>query len=568
MRTKTVIWGIFFIFAALATGLLNLQVIHGKSYRALSDKNCIRLLPQLGARGRIVDTTGEVIVDNKLAYDALYIPQTGGIEQTIANVSSVLGISPAELKNIIRKNMAGPSVAVVLAKDIGLKKAIALEEIKIDSPGIMVQQRPVRHYPYESLGCHVFGYVNEIDRWRLTKLSDYGYKTKDLVGFGGIEEKYDYYLREEEGGVSFLVDHVGRFVRLLGYREAVSGKDVQLTLNLKAQKIIEDNLKGHKGSVIVLEPYSGAIVAMASYPDFSPSSFTEHRTAEISRVVRDADSPLLNRAISGIYPAGSVFKIIVSCAGLETKKINLNTSFSCAGGTYIGKQEFSCWDTHGQQSLIPAIAHSCNVFFYKTGIMLGSGTIHDYAVKFGLSRPVPLELPYEASGFVPSAVWRRIYKFKSWYAGDTANLSIGQGDLLVTPLQMARMISVFANGGNLVAPYIVKEVEGKTFNRAKRPVSLGLKETTIEYIREGLRLAVSDPKGTASVLSGLPLQAAGKTGTAQAPPGQTHAWFAGFFPFQKPKYVLCVFLERGGPGYAASVIARHIIEAFIQEGLL
>jgi penicillin-binding protein 2 len=235
----------------------------------------------------------------------------------------------------------------------------------------------------------------------------------------------------------------------------------------------------------------------------------------------------------------------------------------------IGNKEFACWNTHNEQNLISAIAHSCNVFFYNTGLLVGAQTIHDYAIKFGLSRLTSFELPYETTGFIPSPLWRKINKFKNWYSGDTANLSIGQGDCLVTPLQLLRMMAVFANGGNLVTPYIVKSVDGRDIRANERKItSLSLKPATIDYIRKGLRGVILDPKGTGNVLSGLPVALAGKTGTAQAPPGQAHAWFVGFFPFNNPKYAICVLLERGGPGYYSCVLAKEIIEAMIAQGLI
>jgi penicillin-binding protein 2 len=231
--------------------------------------------------------------------------------------------------------------------------------------------------------------------------------------------------------------------------------------------------------------------------------------------------------------------------------------------------EFSCWDTHNTNNLIGAIKHSCNVFFYRTGLLVGAQNIYDYALKLGFSRPAAIDLPYEVGGFVPSPLLRKIYRFKNWFEGDTANLAIGQGELLVTPLQITRMMAVFANRGTLVTPYVVKAVDGKDISTLrKKTIALSLKESTINYIRQGLRSVVSDPHGTANILSDLPVSIAGKTGTAQVPRGQPHGWFVGFFPFQEPKLVICVFLEHGGSGYASSVVAKQIIENIFKEGLI
>jgi penicillin-binding protein 2 len=234
----------------------------------------------------------------------------------------------------------------------------------------------------------------------------------------------------------------------------------------------------------------------------------------------------------------------------------------------LGQTEFACWSKHGDQDLAQALAHSCNVYFYKAGLLAGAQNIHDYALKFGLSRPCNTGLPYEKAGFIPSPLWKRVYRLQNWYDGDTANLSIGQGDVLVTPLQVARMAAVFANGGYLVNPYIVRSVAGQEARFRKQAQRLALKKGAIESVRQGMRQAVQLSDGTAAMLAALPLQPAGKTGTAQAPPGVAHGWFAGFFPFQRPKFVLCVFLERGAAGQSACIIAKRIMEEMLAEGLV
>ena len=557
------------MFFFLGLGLVNLQVIGGRSYRALSDKNCIRLLPQTGARGKIIDRQGNILADSKLSYDAIILPQElNQPEKELTEAAAILGTSPRDLKETFRQGYVSSSVPVTIAKNINIKKAIALEELKNEIPGIIIQPKPVRHYPYGRLASHVIGYVSEIDRWRLTKLEDYGYKTKDIVGFGGVEERYDYYLRQEEGGLSVEVDHRGRFARMLGFKPARNGKDLQLTLDLKIQKIADGKLEGRRGCVIIMDPYTGEIIAMASSPNFNPSLFVA-KSPSISNLFNNPDAPLINRAISASYPAGSVFKVIVAAAALETRKINSSTTFLCQGGISIGNQGFACWSKHGQQNLIEAITHSCNVFFYKTGLLAGAQIIHDYAVKFGLSKPASFELPYEAGGFIPSPLWRRINKFQNWFDGDTANLSIGQGDVLVTPLQLTRMMAVFANKGYLVTPYIVKAIDGQDISTYQRKATrLSLKASTIDYIRQGLRDVVLNPGGTANVLSDIGVSVAGKTGTAQVAHGQPHAWFVGFFPFKNPKFVICVFLEHGGPGYVSCVLTKQIIADLVSGGLI
>jgi penicillin-binding protein 2 len=570
-RIRIVIIFVGLMFFALFLGLVNLTVIRGRKYMELSNKNCIRLLPQPGARGKILDRSGCILVDNKLSYEVLILTRNNAAVLNLLDVvARVLRVDPDELKKTFKKSYLNSSVPTPIARNIDLKQAIALEELKSEIPGIMIQPNPVRRYPYGPLACHVLGYLNEIDRWRLTNLEDYGYKTRDIVGFGGVEEKYDYYLRQEEGGLSVEVDHRGRFTRVLGFRPPYNGRDIQLTLNLKIQRITEAALDGRKGCVVIMDPFTGEVISMASFPNFSPSIFIDRPPGVISRLFSDSSGPLINRAVASAYPAGSIFKPIVAAAGLETGKINPHTTFVCTGVTLVGGREFKCWDVHGQQDLTLALADSCDTYFYHTGLLLGAQNMYEYALKFGLNRPTGFELSNETSGLIPCPLWKKIRRLKGWYDGDTANLSIGQGDVLVSPLQMVRMVSVFANNGTLVTPYIVKSVDGKDLSayRSKQATKVAIKAAAMDSVREGMRQVVVNPIGTANVLATLTVPVAGKTGTAQAPPGLSHGWFVGYFPFKSPRYAICVLLEHGGSGYAATVVTKQIIDEMVKEGLL
>ncbi|MBU1090548.1 MAG: penicillin-binding protein 2 [Candidatus Omnitrophica bacterium] len=570
VRTKIFTFSLiaFFVFLILST--FNLEVLQGKKYRELSNLNSIRLLPKEGARGRIIDRQGNILVDNKLSYDVMILPEHYNNQKNILKtVSRIIGVDEEDLRASFKKNLTSASLPVKIADDVDIKKAIALEEVKLDLAGIIIESSPKRYYPYSRLASHAIGYLGEIDHWRLRKLADYGYKRKDIVGFGGIEEKYDYYLREEDGGSSIEVDNRGRMVRILGFKPPQKGKDIESTLDLRLQKIAEEKINGRTGSVVIIDPQSGEILAMANFPDFNPALFRDKRSSAISNLFDDADAPLLNRATGGVYPPGSIFKLVVASAALETGRLDLSRRFFCTGSLMVGRKKFKCWNDHGSQNIISAIANSCNVFFYNIGLLVGPKKIYDYALKFGLSKKSSSDLPYEAGGFIPSPLWRKFYKFKKWYAGDTANMSIGQGEVLATPLQIARIMAIFANGGKLVTPYIVKAIDGRSIVRYQRKIkNLSLKKMTLDAIGEGLRRAVSDPEGTANVLSSLPIAVAGKTGTAQAPPGTAHGWFVGFFPFEEPKYVICVFLERGGHGYSSAVLAKEIIQDMIIKELI
>lgn len=570
MRAKIVHIIVIFLFSLIALGCLNLSVIHGRRFKQLSNKNCIRFLPQMGARGRILDRNEQVIVDSYLTYDVMILPQDKSrIDNTVLKVAKVLNTDFKSLKDKFKAGYIAPFLPVCLEENTDIKKAIALEELRGNLDGVIIQPRPLRRYPYGSLAAHVIGYLDEIDYWRLTKLADYGYAAGDIVGFGGVEEKYDYFLRQEKGALSMEVDHRGKVVRVLGYKPPKNGKDIQLTIDAGIQKIVENNLGDRKGSIVIMEPYTGEIIALVNSPNFDPAVFINKTSLGIARLFNNPNAPLLNRAINGTYPPASVFKIVVAFAVLETKKISSATSFSCGGKMLIGGRQFACWDIHHQEDLLDAVAHSCDIFFYRTGMLLGAQLIHDYALKFGLAQRTAVDLPYEAGGFVPSPLWKKISMFQGWFEGDTANFSIGQGDLLVTPLQIIRAIAVFANGGVLVTPYVVKNISGYNIcEYHKKKIKVSMKESTLNYIRQGLRKVVHDSQGTGNILSSLDVEVAGKTGTAQVSRGQPHAWFAGYFPYKNPKFVITVLLENGGSGHAACVLTKQIIEEMVRESLI
>lgn len=569
MRIKTLQLSIGFTFIFLCLALFYFQIIKGSYYRQLSNTNCIRLIPQEGIRGRILDRNGKIIVGNRPSYNILIFPQQiKEREKTFARLAAILNIATKDLSFRFKEKSASNFTPVTLVENIDKKEAIMVEELKSDLPGIIILPHPLRSYPYGRLGSHILGYLGEIDYWRLTKLKNYGYKSKDIVGYGGIEERYDYYLRKEDGGLQVEVDNKGRITRFTGFRSPKSGKDVQLTIDLRIQKIIEEAIADKKGAVIVMDPYSGEVLGMAGLPNFNPATFLGKSHSK-ETILKDSQAPLLNRGISGLYPAGSVFKIVLAVAGLETKKINSSSSFFCPGSIHLGNQEYVCWNAHGKQNLVNAIAYSCNVFFYRLGLLLGPDKIYDYAIKFGLGKATGIDLPSEASGFVPHTLWKRLTKFKSWFPGDTANLSIGQGDLLVTPLQITALFASLANGGKLVRPHLIKAIDGKEVYSYKKIVTtLPLRQETLNLIKKGLARAVTESGGTANILNITGLSVSGKTGTAQVPRGEPHAWFVGFFPKDEPKFTICVFLEHSGPSYNACVVARDIIEAMKNEGLL
>ncbi|MDD4909918.1 MAG: penicillin-binding protein 2 [Candidatus Omnitrophica bacterium] len=558
------------VFSFLLLGIFYTQILRGGYYTNLSKRNCIRVIPQKGARGRIIDRNGIVVVDNYLSFDVVALPQElTDKERSIPKLASLIGTTAENIKGIIKKDFTAPFAPITIKEDIPQSTMMLLKEAGFELPGIEIQALPRRHYPFGSAAAHAIGYLGYIDRSRFMKLKAYGYEMEDIVGYSGVEEQCEKFLGAVDGGKQIEVDHRGRFVRLLGYKNARDGKDVKLTIDLKMQQIVEEVLAGHKGAIVVIEPNTGEVLAMASFPNFNPNVFIKRSLkAQLKEALTGRSSPLLNRAIGGQYAPGSIFKIVVAAAALELNKIGLNTSFNCPGYFQVGSREFGCWDTHGWQNIIAALTHSCDTFFYNTGLLLGADNIAAYAVKFGIGRPSGIDLPYEPSGVLPSPMWKKLRQFKGWYPGDTVNLSIGQGDLMMTPLQAAVMTAAIANGGRLIKPYIISEVDGKAFTRG-RSTPLSLKKETIKYIRSGLKGVVDSESGTASILSGIPgLTVSGKTGTAQVGSRQPHAWFVGYSPQEGAKAAFCVFLENAGSSTYACALARTLLERFAKEGLL
>jgi len=315
--------------------------------------------------------------------------------------------------------------------------------------------------------------------------------------------------------------------------------------------------------VIILNPVNGEVFALVSFPDFDPQVFQGGALTLVKQLFKDPDAPLLNRAINGLYSPGSVFKIVVAAAGLEKKKINVNSKFFCKGQMQIGNRTFRCWDSHEGVNIIKGLAHSCNIFFYNLGLRLGPQLINEYALRFGFNQSAGIDLPGESKGSLPYSLWERIKRQKKWFSGDTANLSIGQGDILVTPLQIARMMAAIANDGKLIKPRLLKSImdEGQAVNL---PVS----KETLQIIKRGLIGGVEEAGGTANVLANPGISIAGKTGTAQVASGQPHGWFVGYFPIDKPRFVICVFLEHAGSGYYCCQLTKKIIQQMLAEGLI
>jgi len=556
MRIKSLQYSFIIFFILLGACLYYLQIIKGSLYKGLSYKNSIRLLNIAAPRGIIYDRRKDKVADNALSFGVFIVPQEAkDLDVKIKRLSEILDCPESLLRRNYKRNYRAPFAPCELIRDVSKKKAILVEELKLDMPGILVKEIPLRSYPYKEALAHVVGYIGEIDKRELELLKSYGYSARDTIGKDGVERTADTSLRGMDGGMQVQVDNRGHQVKVLNFKRPEKGNDVNLTIDARLQNFLWKMMKDRMGAAVVMDPYSGEILSLVNSPSFDPNS-------SLTSVLNDRDAPLLNRAIMGQYPPGSIFKIIVALAGLDSGKIGPETSFTCRGKLNIGRGRFRCWnkDGHGHMNLKDAIAQSCNVYFYNAGILLGVAKISEYAREFGLGKKTGIDLWGEAQGFVPSRAWKRINKKEAWYTGDTANLSIGQGYLLVTPIQVAAVFASVANGGRIVGPHILKRPGSGVDDSKKR--DLNIKKEDIELIKRGMKGVVEDADGTGFRAWSDSVSISGKTGTSQAGAGlKTHAWFAGFAPSERPEISFVIFLEHGGSGSdIAALIARKTVE--------
>jgi penicillin-binding protein 2 len=568
MRYRQVVIILTVLFVILLLWLFYIQIIQGNYFYDLSRKNSIRVVPLEAARGRILDRNGIALADTRPSFDISLIPQEIQSDNSIfEKLSRLLNVPFEKIRSNYKKGYVNSFTPAKVYEKLDKEKIVAIEENKFQLRGVIVDIQPQRFYPFGRVASNILGYLGQIDTSRITRLKPYGYESTDLVGYSGIEEYYDLFLRGEEGGEQIEVDNHGQRVRTVGYKPSRQGRDIQITIDIRAQKIIDNFMKDYRGSAIIMDPYNGEIIAMASYPNYDPNDFAKSKKETIKNLFQDEHSPLFNRAISANFPPGSVFKIITATAALEEKPSFINKSFTCNGYMQIGNRYYDCNAIHGQESFMDAIVHSCNVYFYNLGMRIGPEVINKYAYLLGLGRKTGIDLNYEAAGFIPSPNWKKIRWLENWHKGDTANMAIGQGEVLATPLQLVRMMAVFANGGELVHPHLLKAVGDRQVITKNKIVKLN--KDTLNNINNGLYAVADSPEGTAYEAKIQGLRVYGKTGTAEVSAGRSpHGWCVGYVGQDKPKYAFCVFLENCGSSHIAVRLAREILEKLLKEGLI
>jgi len=569
MRLKIISLIIFFLFGLITYALVYTQALQGYYFYNLSKNNRIRVVHKEARRGRVFDRNGIVLADNRISFDVMVVPQeVKNRNDLFLFLGEVLGIDKQKLWKTFQQKTINSFAPVMVAENVPKEKAVVLEENKFLFPGLVIEVGFQRDYPFKEITAHVIGYVGKLSRSELNELKDYGYTVHNLIGKSGIEEFYNSYLKGETGGLQIEVNHRGEQVRVLGVKEPVKGQDIALTIDSRIQKAAMDLLVGRKGAMVVMDLDKGEILAMASSPSFDPNFFVEGNRV-VSQYCADPQAPLLNRAIGGQYPPGSVFKVIMALCALENKRIQAQTTFTCPGYYQLGRRQFRCTHVHGAQNLTEAIAHSCNVYFYNTGLLLDVNLMNKFSRIYGLGTVTGIDLPYEARGSVPDAHQLRVKQGRSWSKGDTLNFSIGQGDVQVTPIQLVKMMASVARGGQDIHPHLIKSIGASEITDDTLPLEKPVRNQTYEIVRAGLRAAVGDYSGTAHVLDINGLSVFGKTGTAQSSGDQhTHAWFVGFIPNAKTKIAFCVFLEHGGSSYYACQLARDLLTYMQTENIL
>ncbi len=529
-----------------------LQLVQGQENRARADENRIRLVPRHPMRGRILDRNGQVLVSSRLTYNLYVQPRQVPNAQWPAlrdRLAQVIGVTPAALDERRRNGTNEEGYRIELVYNLKPEQVLRFREQAANLRGAEVDVDYLRAYPYGSLGAHVLGYTSPITAEEFDRLEAKGYRMQDRIGRSGIENAFERHLRGEWGGQQLEVNAAGQVQRVLGDKQAKPGKDLRLTIDLELQKAAERALAGvRKGAIVAMDPQTGAIRAMASRPNFDPNIFATGPTAAQWTALGGPEAPMLNRAFQG-YPPASTFKLVTTIAGIESGRMTETSKLPTMNSfCYRGR----CYGDHGSFGVIGfpmALAVSSNSFYYQVGLKVGPQELFKAARRMGYGHLTGIELKDEdGAGLLGDEAWKRKVYGEPWTSVDTISSAIGQGPVLVTPLQMARLYAAVSNGGWLVTPHVVE-----------RPVErrwIGLKAATLRALRKGLRMVVTE--GTATILNDPTLPpVAGKTGTGEDPPRPDHAWFGGYAPAGKPTLVIVAFGENSG-GYGGTVAAPMV----------
>ncbi len=557
----------------LAAHFWYLQVLRGRHFRELADSNLRRAVPIAAPRGLLLDRKGRILVENRASFNIVVTPEHGeSVDATVARLSHLLASGEARIRERLARRDA-PFRPVVVKTDVSLADVAALEARRLELPEVSVEVVPLRSYPLASAAAHSLGRVGEVSALQAADFADLA--PGDLVGQAGVESQYNRNLMGRDGLRRLMVNSRGVEVAETERQAPVDGPNLTLTLDMDLQKAMDQAFHRRAGSAVALDPETGEILAMTSTPGYDPNIFsTGVEPALWNRLSTDPATPLMNRVIQGQYAPGSLFKVVTAAAALEEGVITPQTTFYCPGYLSIYGTVFHCHKAagHGVLNVQKALQQSCNVFFWEVGVRLEIDRIARYAKMLGLGAPSGVDLPHEASGLIPSPEWKERTQKTKWYAGETVSVAIGQGQVTVTPLQMAR-VAAFLATGRLPRPHLVKAIGGVPAPLVESP-ALPFKAATLATVREGMRAVVGE-QGTGWRAQIPGISVCGKTGSAQVVAHAVlarhagteaylpHGWFIAFAPQERPRIALAVLVEHGGSGgEAAAPVAHEILARF------
>ncbi len=554
------------LFGGIGSRLVYLQLNQGANNRQIAENNRVRTVAKPPVRGNIYDRKGRLLAGNKLSHSVFIWPLALKREnwlQTRRRIAEILEIDEQTIQAKMADTTTNSTKRVRIVRDLTEAKITALQEYGAEKEGIDVDIESVRHYPGGQLAAHVLGHTGEMNEKELAKRRPQGYRLGDVIGKMGLESTLESRLRGEWGGTQVEVDGAGKLQQFLGQKVSKSGQDVTITLDLELQKVAEAALGNNKAAIIAMDPQTGEILAMASRPAFDPNDLTGRISPEVWKKLQGQDHPFVNRAIQP-FPPASPFKIVTTTAALESGKFKPDTILQTYASLRIGGFTFADWNRAGFGPLgFPgALKWSSDTFFYQVGQRVGGPTLIDWTRKYGYGRKTGIELPEEAKGLVADDNWKQLNYKLPWSIGDTINMSIGQGFLQATPLQATGMFAVVANGGYHVQPHLIKDDTKRDWRE-----SMDLKPSTIAILRKGLREVIDGGTGAVMNTTTIP-KAAGKSGTAEAPPGKDHVWFGAYAPLDKPSIVVLAFGEHtgGGGGKTAAPMVLKVMEAYFNGG--
>ena len=580
-RTRSIVVRLIVVVALLSimAKLGNMQLMNVMAYGKRSEEITTRILVEQPLRGEIFDRNGKVMVENDPAYEVSIIPSELNKSQ-ISSISALLQVDSADVSRRIKIGESiSPYFPVKLKRDISFATLSTIEEHLKEFNGVYFEIEPKRVYVGKSRSAHVLGFTKEISEQQLATLGDY-YKPGDIVGYTGLEASYETILRGQKGIKYLAVNARGQTVGSYdGGKidvQAEDGSDLHLSIDEGLQALAESLMVGKKGAVVALDPSNGEVLALLSAPDFDPAVFSGYTSQQNwDELNSGEDHALFNRATMSILPPGSTFKMVLACAALEEKTIKDSWTVHCPGSFYFGGRVFKDDAVHGTVNVYQAIGKSCDVYFYNLMLKVGFDAWTKYGQMFGFGSKTGIDLREENAGIMPSReYYDQIFGKNRWTTGYLISLAIGQGEVSVTPLQLADYAASIANSGKYFQPHIVRYVHDdrtdKTYYTQYSERNIPISQGVFDEIRQGMELVVNGPGGTGHAAQIPDVIVAGKTGTAQNPHGKSHAWFISFAPFDNPKIALCVLVENAGWGGSfAAPIAKQLMEYYLNElGLL